>query len=171
MINMNVDATSVIELMKARRSVRVFKSDPITPETLDQILEAARWCQSASNVQPWRFIVVKTHEKLTKLACHAMYGKFIANAPVAIAIIADTKRAPKWYIYDTSMVSHQICLMAWALGIGTCWIGSLDRDKAGEVLGIAKHEFLTTILPLGYPTEENIPPTSRKALKEIVSEQ
>jgi nitroreductase len=58
--------------------------------------------------------------------------------------------------------------MAWALGIGTCWIGTMDRDRASSLLGIGKDEVVTTILPIGYPA--SVPkPTSRKTLDELVT--
>jgi nitroreductase len=159
----------ILQLMKDRRSVRSFQKKLIPDEIITQILEAARWCQSASNVQPWRFIVIKQMDLLQKIAKLAPYGKFVAEVPVALAIVADTDAAPKWYLQDTSMLTHQICLMAWAFGIGTCWIGSVDREKAAQLLQLKSHEYLTTILPLGFPTNPKIPPTSRKDLSTLVS--
>ena len=50
-----------MELMQAireRRSVRTFRSDPVTPELLNEILEAATWAPSHFNAQPWEFILV-----------------------------------------------------------------------------------------------------------------
>jgi len=163
-----MEPSEVLQLMKERRSIRAFTQEPVPDDAIQMILEAGRWCQSASNKQPWRFIVVKDAELIKKLCKAATYGNFIDKASVVIAIVANKKTAPKWYIYDTSMVSHQMCLMAWALGIGTCWIGAMDRDKAGTLLGLSSHEFLTTILPLGYPASIP-PPTSRKKLDEIIS--
>jgi nitroreductase len=163
-----MNSKEVLQLMKDRRSIRNFKPDMIKDEEIEMILEAARWTQSASNRQPWRFIVIKNKDILTKLKSAARFGNFVAQAPVAIAIIADKKRSPKWYIHDTSMLAHQMCLMAWSLDIGTCWIGSMDRDKAALILGIGKNEYVTTILPFGY--FQNKPsPTSRKDLKNMVT--
>jgi len=71
------------------------------------------------------------------------------------------------YIHDTSMAAHQMCLMSWALGIGTCFIGSLDRDEAAKVLELESHEFLTTILPLGYP--KSIGKSMRMPIEKIIS--
>ena len=163
-----MNSKEVLELMKDRRSVRKYKPDPIEEEKIEMILEAARWTQSASNRQPWRFIVIKNKKTIEKLQTAARFGNFVSQAPVVIAIIADKKRSPNWYIHDTSMLSHQMCLMAWSLGIGTCWIGSMDREKAAEVLGLDKNEHLTTILPLGYYYSKPSP-TSRKELKNMVT--
>jgi nitroreductase len=158
----------MLKLMKERRSIRSFKDEMISDETIEQLLEAARWCQSASNKQPWRFIIIKNKDITNKLSKLATYGSFIKQAPVVIAVVANKETAPKWYIHDTSIVAHQICLMAWSLGLGTCWIGSMDREKAAELLRLNASEYLTTILPIGYP--KTIPsPTPRKELKDLVS--
>jgi nitroreductase len=163
-----MNSKEVLELMKDRRSIRKFKPDMIKNEEIQMILEAARWTQSASNRQPWRFIVIKNRETISKLQSAARFGNFVAEAPVVIAIIADKKRSPKWYIHDTSMLAHQMCLMAWSLNIGTCWIGSMDRDKAALILGLDKNEHVTTILPFGY-FDKKPSATSRKDLKNMVT--
>ncbi len=163
-----MNSEEVLQLMKERRSIRKFKPDPINDEKINMILEAARWTQSASNRQPWRFIVIKNKKTIAELRSAARFGDFVSQAPLVIAIIADKKRSPNWYIHDTSMVAHQICLMAWSLGIGTCWIGSMDRDKAAVVLELDKNEYVTTILPLGY-FHKKPAPTSRTDLKNMVT--
>jgi nitroreductase len=162
---MNPD--EVLDLMKNRRSTRDFQDKPIPDEIIQKVLIGAQWCQSANNAQPWRLIVIKNKEIIKKISDICSYGHFIKKAPIAIAIVGDKKQSPKWYIYDNSMLSHQICLLAWAYGIGTCWIGSMDRDKVGTVLKIQKTEEIITVLPLGYPV--NIGSSTRKALDEIVS--
>ena len=57
-----MDPEKLLELMKFRRSIRSYKIEPVPDFMIDQILEAARWCQSCSNLQPWRFIVVKNKD-------------------------------------------------------------------------------------------------------------
>ena len=48
----------LLDLVKARHSVRKFKPDPIPADTIDKILEIARWAMSGANSQPWEFVVV-----------------------------------------------------------------------------------------------------------------
>ncbi|MCP4764121.1 MAG: nitroreductase, partial [archaeon] len=158
-----MNAEDLLTLMKERRSIRTFKSDPISEENLRKILEAARWCQSGSNKQPWRLIIIRNRKVIEDLTKIAIYGKFINQVSIVIAIVANKNIAPKWYIHDTSMVSHQICLMAWSLGLGTCWIGTFDRNKGAKILDLKEEEHLTTILPIGIP--KLIPnPTPRKKM-------
>jgi nitroreductase len=162
-----IQPDELLQLMKDRRSIRKFRDDPVPESSIQKILEAARWCQSASNHQPWRFIVIRNKDLNTRLSQFATYGKFLKQVPVSICIVADKGTAPNWYIHDSSMTSHQMCLMIWALGLGTCWLGSFDRDKAATLLKLKKNEHITTILPIGFP-DEHPNPTSRKELKDLV---
>ena len=54
-----MDYDSFLELVRNRRSIRRFKSDPIPDEAIDKIIEAARWAPSGYNSQPWEFVVIK----------------------------------------------------------------------------------------------------------------
>ena len=54
-----MDIDQFLELAKARRSIRLFKPDPIPDGYVEKILEAARWAMSGANSQPWEFIVVR----------------------------------------------------------------------------------------------------------------
>ena len=71
-----------------RRSNRKFKPDPLTDDQISQILEAARLAPSGSNVQPWRFVVVKSEEMRAKLSAASVF-KFIFKAPVVFVCCAD----------------------------------------------------------------------------------
>lgn len=63
---MNID--EFLELVRKRRNVRKFKTDPIPDECIEKIIEAARWAQSGANAQPWEFIVVKNQDTKNKIA-------------------------------------------------------------------------------------------------------
>jgi 5,6-dimethylbenzimidazole synthase len=48
-----------LALVRARRSIRRFRPDPLPPDAIRQMLEAARWAMSGANAQPWEFVVVQ----------------------------------------------------------------------------------------------------------------
>ena len=56
----------VIEAIQTRRSIRVFKPDPIPKKVLEELLDISRWAPSGGNVQPWYFHVL-TGELLAKV--------------------------------------------------------------------------------------------------------
>ena len=165
-----ISPKELLEFLKNRRSIRKYQDKPIEDEDINMILEAGRWCCSASNKQPWEFIVIKNRELINELSNTAIYGKFIKKAPIIIAIVGKIKENPNWYIQDTSLASMSMILMAWSLGLGTCWIGSLNRVKAKKILGISKDDFLLTVLPLGYIKGAVPKPTLRKKLDQITRE-
>ncbi len=156
-----------MEVLKAiieRRSIRRFLPKPVEEEKILKILEACRWAPSARNLQPWELIVINDREILKELAKLAPYGSFISEAPLAIAIITDP--SSKWHIIDGTLLTQNLMLAAWSLGLGTCWIGTMDREKAKEILGVPKEKHLLTVIPIGYPAK--IGKSWRKPLKEFV---
>src|SRR5207244_1763872 len=58
----------IYEAMRERRSVRRFKSDPVSREIVTSLIEAAITAPSASNKQPWRFLVVEDRARIEKMA-------------------------------------------------------------------------------------------------------
>jgi nitroreductase len=165
-----IDPNEFLNFIKSRRSIRSFENRVIPEDQIKMILEAGQWAPSASNRQPWEFLVIKKREMIEKVAMTTSYGRFIKQASILIAIIGKTKVSPKWYIIDTSLVSMNMMLMAWALNIGTCWIGAMDREKAKDVLELDKDDYVLTILPFGY-IKGQIPTRDRKSINEIVKEK
>lgn len=162
-----MEPKKLLHFIKNRRTIRCFKDEMISDKELNMILEAGQWAPSASNRQAWKFIVIKNKDVIEKLSEVAIYGKFVREAPVAIAIVGETHENPNWYIQDTTLASMNMMLMAWSLNIGTCWLGSMDREKAKEILRIQKDNFLLTILPFGYLRREVPETPPRKELDEI----
>ncbi|OAT82402.1 nitroreductase family protein [Desulfotomaculum copahuensis] len=77
------------ELLLKRKSIRKFKPDPVPDEYITGLLEAARLAPSGTNIQPWRFVVVKSREMREKLGACTYGLKFVARAPVTIVCCAD----------------------------------------------------------------------------------
>ncbi|MEM2517502.1 MAG: nitroreductase family protein, partial [Candidatus Bathyarchaeia archaeon] len=67
----------VFEAIKGRRSIRAFKDADISPETVEKLIDAARWAPSAGNIQPWEFIVVRNPETKRRLAEAALGQSFV----------------------------------------------------------------------------------------------
>lgn len=63
-----IQVDELVELIKTRRSIRKFTSEPVPDECLEKILDAARWSMSGANGQPWEFIVVRNRETIKSLA-------------------------------------------------------------------------------------------------------
>lgn len=166
------------EVIRTRRSVRSYKTDPIPDDVLRRILDAARISPSGSNRQPWKFIIVRDEKIKRKLAVACSNQQFIAEAPVIIVACGYNIHYNRGgYMRDMSMLvdvsiafTHLI-LAARAEGLGTCWIGSFDNDEIKRILNIPEDVNVVAITPLGYPKSSDIfvEASSRKSLEEIIS--
>ena len=83
---------TVWEAIKIRRSIRKFVPDDVPKDMVNQILEAARLAPSASNRQPWRFLVVRDSEIRKQLSRICLGQRFIEEAPVVIVCFGDFER-------------------------------------------------------------------------------
>ena len=164
---------AVLSLLKGRRSIRRYRPDPVPDEMIEQLLEAGRWAPSASNRQPWQFIVVRDEAILKQVAQHAAYyfirWAHVEEAPLLIVLCGDARnRIYRQFLHeDVGLAGSQIMLQAHALGLGTCWIGGLDRKAIADVLKVPEHIEIVGLLTVGFPAEDPEPP-ARKPLAEIV---
>ena len=83
----------VAQAAAARRSVRVYKQQPVSREDLERIFETVRLAPSAYNVQPWRFVVATDADVKQKLGAAAYGQKQVAGAPAVIVLYTDMKDA------------------------------------------------------------------------------
>lgn len=164
----------VFEAVKNRRSIRKFKPTPLGRETLELLLDAARWAPSAGNLQPWIFIVIRNEATRAALARAAFDQGFVAQAPAVIAVVAAPpadspygERGRDLYcLQDTAAAVQNILLAAYALGLGTCWVGAFDEDAAAEVLELGPGERPVALIAVGEPAHKRT--STRKALAEVV---
>ncbi|MBS7647879.1 MAG: nitroreductase family protein [Candidatus Bathyarchaeia archaeon] len=140
----------VFEAIQVRRSVRAYQPTPVPKETLLRILEAGRLAPSASNIQPWHFIVVTGLEKRKELA-KARFAGFLKEAPVVIVGCGDQKASPKWFMVDVAIAMQNMVLTATSMGLGTCWVGSFDENYIREALKIPQNYRVVALLAIGYP--------------------
>jgi nitroreductase len=163
---MNVE---FMELVRRRRSIRKYRPDPIPQTKVDQILEAARLAPSWANGQCWTFIVV-TDPKVKQALAEAG-NEWLEHVPCIIAACADPsqsgqKKDQDYYLLDIGIAMEHLILAAEGQGMGTCWIGWFDEQKARDALGVPAEARVVALTPLGYPDEE---PSARprKSLSEI----
>jgi len=155
----------VLEAIKTRRSIRKYKKAPVPEEELEKILDAGRWAPSANNSQPWQFIVLSDSEVRERVAKLLPRGKFLAQAPLGIAIVADPRVSPR-PVEDGSLATYSMLLAAHSLGLGGCWLApSVNEEKVKEMLGIPKEERLISVISIGYPDEARS--VIRKELNDI----
>ncbi len=165
--------------IESRYSVRAY--DPIVdvpPETVDRLLAAAIRAPSAGNRQPWHFYVVRDPAMRRSLADAAYDQAFVSQAPVVIVVCADEEQSAQRYekrgrelycLQDTAAAIEHILLGAAALGLGSCWVGAFEEDRASRVLSLPGQHRPVAILPIGKPAHQPTRRSGRLPLDTVVS--
>jgi len=171
--NARIAPQSLLSLFRERRSVRRYRPDPVSDEMVLQLLEAGRWAPSANNLQPWTFIVLRDRlmrEQVAAYADHAgSHWVHVAEAPLLIVLcgIVEDRVYHEFLNGDVGMAGLQMMLQAKVMGLGTCWVGGLDRKAIAGLLRIPDYLEVVGLLTVGFSAEEPEPPP-RKSLDEIV---
>ena len=155
----------VMEIIKGRRTIRKYKQERIDPAILKDLVDGARLAPSAANRQPLEYLIVDDPEKLDKVFETLSWAGYIkpegdpkeGEQPVAYIIVLINKEvgSPR-PAKDAGAAIQNILLGAYAYGIGSCWLGSVDRKKLRESLFIPEKYEIDDVVALGYPAEESV---------------
>jgi nitroreductase len=166
----------LLEAVRKRRSVRRYQEKNIPSSILEEIFEAARLAPSASNRQPWKFVVVQDEGLKQKvMEASILHGKlqpFIVEASVIIAGCATDvshimpNGVPSHHV-DLSIALEHISLQAAELGLGSCWIGAFNQEKVKDLLKITENAAVVCLMTLGYPAGNSLQ-RKRKPLEDII---
>ncbi|MBW9234415.1 nitroreductase, partial [Leptospira santarosai] len=168
---MNEQSLSVREAILQRRSVKNFNGQPVERETLMTVLEDAKWAPNHGNREPWRVVAacgkeladlhtvlrefgVTKWKDLSEDELAKQMKKFTSPGAYAFVIVPEDVRQ-KERLEDYAAASTYIQnaqLLAWDLGIGSCWKTPpfLDAPKFREALGVKPGERIISMLQLGY---------------------
>jgi nitroreductase/ketosteroid isomerase-like protein len=190
------DQVYFFDILKNRRTVRKFKTDPVPEEHIMKILDAARLAPTSGNQQPWKFLVVRDRKKIDELKATVIkwivkrikekyhldesvaaekgknYESVIEgnlSAPVLIVVLVDSKSPYPDYIHtDGDLAVENLMLAARALGYGTGYYTSFYPEEIIKPLfNIPDNYKLICVTPVGIP--ENWPPMPpKKDIKDLV---
>ncbi|MGH2418423.1 MAG: nitroreductase family protein [Candidatus Limnocylindria bacterium] len=159
-----MDPPGAVQPLLRVHQVREFTDEPVDPDALDAIADAARWSGSAGNAQPWRFVIVRRPDVLRQLAEAGLPStKALATAAAAIAIVMpQEKGSAVSHAYDEGRAAERILVASFLLdlGAGIAWFPSEARPRAGELLGLPEGRFIRTIVAIGHPTTKAERPKS-----------
>lgn len=167
------EAEAVDNVIMSRRSIRNYKQIPVSRDTMQVILKAGINAPNGQNRQSWEIRVVDNPDTMSeiKAAMSAanpdvpMAGDSFRNAPVMAFIAADTSY--DFSLLDCGMLSENMVLSAWSMGVGSICLGSpvrfLDGSesirsnpeirKVMDKLGFSEGYQLVLCVGFGYPLE------------------
>ena len=184
-------------ILKNRRTIRVYQRKPIKRSILEKIVEAGSWAPSAHNTQPWEFLIIRTSNEKKSFSKYLKKNyrkynssvnillkesvKIIENAPVIILALNSqifSRRLKKFggkyylpaYIAEIQSISAAIQnmnLCAYYLGLGMAWLTTPIFLKDGIMKYFRNKAELVAILTLGY-SKENGYKFKRKEISKTV---
>jgi len=179
-------------LLKNRRSIRRFMDQPIDPKVLDEILNDTCMAPSASNMQPWRFIVIQDKEIMKKLSDESKKNRIeviekdpsnalkqyetilrdstfnvFYNAPCLIIIAG--KKSHYHFNQDCSLAAAYLMFAAIERNLGTCWIALGDAIEDIDLrreIGLSEDYQIVAPIIIGYP--DKIPSMGPRNKPEVL---
>ncbi|MFX0074383.1 MAG: nitroreductase family protein [Candidatus Hermodarchaeota archaeon] len=162
------------EVVRKRRSYRMYKSDMPEEDKVNRILEAARLAPTWANMQGMHYIVVKNPETVKKVWNAVGQSQKFVEAPMFIVgVISESESGKnpngiKYFPLDCGICFEHLILAATAEGLATCWIGWFNENTIKEILEIPKKYRVLALTPLGYPVKEKGEVLDRHPLEKIV---
>lgn len=172
------------QLIIHRQSVRKYSLQAVEHEKLMQCLDAARLAPSASNSQPWSFIVLNDSEQREKVARATKgplgsFNNFVSQAPVLVVMMIEKPKLltemgrrlkkKEYPLIDIGIAAEHFCLQAAELGLGSCMLGWFDEKTIKSILHIPEEATIGLIITLGYaPENYHLRKKVRKPIDQIV---
>jgi nitroreductase len=151
----------ILETIFKRRSIRKFTEQPVEREKLELLLQAAMAAPTATNGQPWEYVVLTEQEVLEQLRKALPFAKMVA--PAAICVLGSTrmqksKAGLKFWVQDCAAATENILLAAVSLGLGAVWIGvhpvNMFIRSVEDILHLPEGVQPFNLIMIGYPAEE-----------------
>lgn len=154
-----------IKAIISRCSIRKYSDKKISPKIVRKLIYAAMCAPSASNEQPWHYVIIDDREILDDIPRIHPHARMLKSAPLAVCVCGDIKleRVPglDYWILDCAAATENFLIAAHALNLGACWIGIHPRKDRKEyiqnVLHLPEGVIPFAIISLGYPIDSKQP--------------
>lgn len=149
----------------SRRTIRRFKQESISIEILRNLIDYARLAPSGMNIQGLEYIIVSKVEMKNMLFPLLKWAGSlpkeeqtpeVGRRPTAYIIVLSNTKIKRNVDIDVGAAIENILLGAINYGIGTCWMGSIDREKIRELFAIPKQYLIKYVISLGIPDEKSV---------------
>lgn len=177
----------MLDTILNHKSIRKYKSTPISEKDLQEILEAGTRASTSGNMQVYSVVVTRDEEMKKRLAPTHFNQAMATQAPVVLTFCADLNRFTKWCeqrkaepsydnflwftngVIDAMLVAQNCCIAAEDKGMGVCYLGTTTytADKIIDILELPKGVVPITTVVLGY-ADENPGLTDRLPLEGVV---
>ena len=165
-LHQGIDIMNAIGVLKSRRSIRTYTTQPVKRSVIEQIVDCARLAPTAMNDQPWDFVVLTGKEDLGRVPPMLGHGEFIANSAFAVLVFA---RPTDYAVEDCCAATENLLIAGTAYGLGSCWVAGTKQaygPAVAKAFGAPEDRQLIAIVSFGYPAEE--PQIEKRALADVL---
>ncbi len=157
-----------IERVLTRRSIRKFKNEPITDIVLKNILEAGRRAPTATNSQPWHFVIARD-QRAKEAFSFGGFNEFTRDADFIVLGLYKPSEViiEKLSLMDVTIALQNMVIAAWVQGMGSCWMGAFDEPRLKDTLNLPIDSRIVGAVAFGIPDENPVQPP-KKPFNEIV---
>ena len=174
------------DLLTGRRSVRSFTEQPVSRETLEEIIDLARFAPSWKNTQTARYYAVFDPAVRERIAREAVMGfagnqNTIRSAPALVLLTTvearsgferdgtfSTDKGTHWQSFDAGAAAQTFCLAAYDKGLGTVIMGIYEETALRRIVPIRAGETVSALIAVGYPAVTP-PAPKRKEASELLT--
>ena len=156
---------SILEALKARRTIRLFKQASVSSDDLRDMLDAARQTSCACNGQLLRYVVVKSSDDVKNVFEQTAWAGLVkprrtpvwgVSAPAAFIAVVGPKDANSMTYADAGAAIQSMQIAAYEKGLGCCWLGAINREKLHGLLGLQEKQEVFFLLAVGVPAEQPV---------------
>lgn len=160
-------------LCQERFSARKFTVEPVSQQDLDYIKECVRLAPSATNSQPWKFLIITSDTARQQLQ-ECYNREWFKSAPLYIICMKNSSQC--WVRQedgkqhgdiDLAIATEHLCLAASDRGLGTCWVCNFDTQRLKQYFPEEGYETVA-IIPVGHIAADcPRPEKKRKPVEDI----
>ena len=156
---------TILEALKARRTIRLFKQASVSSDDLRDMLDAARQTSCACNGQLLRYVVVKSSDDVKNVFEQTAWAGLVkprrtpvwgVSAPAAFIAVVGPKDANSMTYADAGAAIQSMQIAAYEKGLGCCWLGAINREKLHGLLGLQEKQEVFFLLAVGVPAEQPV---------------
>ncbi|MFH1824765.1 MAG: nitroreductase family protein [Candidatus Firestonebacteria bacterium] len=162
---MHLEQFPVYKAITERRTIRRFKQDKISDEILKKLVNAGRLAPSGANLQPIEYIIVNDEALVVEVFKNVKWAGYITpkgnpkegEKPTAyIIVLVDRDNKGTTANYDVGAAVENVLLTSGEEEIGTCWMGSIDRENLRKIFNVPNDFIIDSVIALGYKGENPV---------------
>lgn len=156
----------MMRMLAERRTYRRFLQDKqISQDIIDDILTAQRCASSAGNLQPLKYVVVRTPEVVEQIFPMMNWAARLPkelgtpkdgeHPTLFVVVLYEKDKKTGWTDTDAGLAISNMTFAAWGHGVGSCIMGSIDREQIHKVLDIDERFAIHSVIAFGYPAHQS----------------